>query len=1173
MALIAHWPLNGNLNDISGNNDTLNYYNNNNKILDTSQGKIGSAKYRAGLNDGTDWLGSTNNYNLQGDFSFAIWAKVTSTTSSANGILTNHNHSNNTGAGINVKQISSTDFRISCNTGSGTGRTYHTYYGSTNIYNRWAHLVLRFIKATNTFSLWVDGVKDDEFTYAQYNVSQKIGLFSWSLGYNSNSNYRPAAILNDARVYNHALTYKEIQEIARAKILHYTFDDFQQPTTNMIEDSATQPGKNTYPTIGNEWGTYWTGQYNSNTDFSIGSITSISNNEITVDGTGRTIYTYDVLNPATSGGGVTAGTNYFIKKTGTNSFTLHAYNNSQDGSQGYINPSTGEHKVHDNIANDTRISVNSTNFPTMWHGAPHLPNAALVKEIIPNDYESDTFNGHSFVRMHFDHHAAPQGGMAYGVYIEPQVSSTQSYTFSLWYRAANPASVGKTFYVSQWSGGTWNSNSGTLTCSAEWKKATWTSSPPTNQTTSTYIYFWPSGGSTIDVTEIQVENRTYATPFTEYQRSAQVLDYSAFGHHSDALTESNTPKWVNSSKIGTGAYDFTNSGGDPDTTYNYIRATSNLPQVYEDFTASAWIYMTSNPSNTNVGHVIMQQYGSGGWILSVRASDNKVQFRHHRDSTNGFTTAFNLLSSTAISLNTWYLVTIKYDGTTAKIYIDGSQDSSYTIGSVIPGPSTAQLLIGAFSTSGYYHFDGYIDDVRVYATSLSDADISDLYKTRGEIGNDGTLYVKDLVTDIEPTTNFINAGYTDLSNNSDQSVGSETYITKKILSNGLYGLEFIQGSTSSIASFSFSESVIPVAGQSLTFSADVKSTTNDMLKSQITVYINGTKNWLQNDGSTWSTTVNEYNDLFSGVYETDKWIRISHTIDFPTSGTLTSFSLGSYYRTKANWTLEITNVQLELKDYATSFTPTQRLPIPEIDETSFNYGENGVQANGITNFKDISTVGITNGLIGYWQFNGDTLDYSGNKYHAVEYSSGVGPIINSDNIEFESGDGLKVEGIISEIDRKPFTIIIMTAPDALGGRIGMGYSTNTLELNISSSYTGITLRDSGGYRATGYNGTMTTGEPFLFTGTFDGSTLKYYHNGEYASQYTNHLNNVDFGDNFLFGNWTSLTQSYQGKMYYAKFFNRALTAEEIKLEYNTMFNNEVQIDSRGTLYAKDIQQD
>ena len=39
-----------------------------------------------------------------------------------------------------------------------------------------------------------------------------------------------------------------------------------------------------------------------------------------------------------------------------------------------------------------------------------------------------------------------------------------------------------------------------------------------------------------------------------------------------------------------------------------------------------------------------------------------------------------------------------------------------------------------------------------------------------------------------------------------------------------------------------------------------------------------------------------------------------------------------------------------------------------------------------------------------------------------------------------------------------------------------------------------------------------------------------------------------------------------------KIFNRALTAEEIAIEYNTMFNNEVQIHESGVLYAKDLKQ-
>jgi hypothetical protein len=40
----------------------------------------------------------------------------------------------------------------------------------------------------------------------------------------------------------------------------------------------------------------------------------------------------------------------------------------------------------------------------------------------------------------------------------------------------------------------------------------------------------------------------------------------------------------------------------------------------------------------------------------------------------------------------------------------------------------------------------------------------------------------------------------------------------------------------------------------------------------------------------------------------------------------------------------------------------------------------------------------------------------------------------------------------------------------------------------------------------------------------------------------------------------------------AKVFNRALTAEEVKIEYNTQFNNEVQIHESGVVYARDLEQ-
>lgn len=47
---------------------------------------------------------------------------------------------------------------------------------------------------------------------------------------------------------------------------------------------------------------------------------------------------------------------------------------------------------------------------------------------------------------------------------------------------------------------------------------------------------------------------------------------------------------------------------------------------------------------------------------------------------------------------------------------------------------------------------------------------------------------------------------------------------------------------------------------------------------------------------------------------------------------------------------------------------------------------------------------------------------------------------------------------------------------------------------------------------------------------------------------------------------------FQGYVKQFKYFNRALTAEEVAIEYNTMFKNQVQVHESGVLYAKDIEQ-
>ena len=200
-----------------------------------------------------------------------------------------------------------------------------------------------------------------------------------------------------------------------------------EPTNNIQPNDASSRF-----TSSNTWGTYNTNQYNSNQYFSIGTISSVSNNIVTTS-SNHPFRTFDAVRPQTTGGGVNSGTNYFIKKLSDTTFTIHAYNSSQDGTQGYIR-SDGYHQVHESIATDTRVSINSTSFPTMWHGPAHLPNTCHVKELrVGGGYRRGT----NALRVHVTRTTGVDGGMSYGV--QPSgVSQGDTVTSSWWARSSLP---------------------------------------------------------------------------------------------------------------------------------------------------------------------------------------------------------------------------------------------------------------------------------------------------------------------------------------------------------------------------------------------------------------------------------------------------------------------------------------------------------------------------------------------------------------------------------------------------------------------------------------------------------------------------------------------------------------------------------------------------------------
>lgn len=456
-----------------------------------------------------------------------------------------------------------------------------------------------------------------------------------------------------------------------------------EPTTNIVP----APERNSRFTTSNSWYTYNTAQYNGNTYFNIGTVGSVINNEVTMASVSRTLYDFDCLRAQTTGGGITAGTDYFVKKTGTNSFTLHAYNGSQDGSQGYTDISTGTFKVHESVALDQRVDINDVDFPTMWWGSPHKPNMCYVKEVVPSGGPNDDS---SFMRIHLTRPAGTDGGMAYGVY--PQVTQGDVITLSFWARS----SIARSWSWSSYFNAGFSAASGTINSTTEWQRFeyTWTSS----NTFGFYMYFWPGNPGVVpyyvDLADLQVEiNKGHATPFTLSSRS-----------NTEALLD----------LTGNSTIDLTNVSFDSNAQIDYDGsndyASLSNPAELRDLTSGTIETVYYRDASTGTYQMIFTDAGSD---LEITYSGNVLQFYIGNSG----------LSYTHAVTGQWFHVVGTWGPGFKKMYINGVEVASGTNTGIDTG--NRDRYIGGRGTS--FPFNGKIPMVKVYSRTLTASEVASNY--------------------------------------------------------------------------------------------------------------------------------------------------------------------------------------------------------------------------------------------------------------------------------------------------------------------------------------------------------------------------------------------------------------------------------------------------------------
>lgn len=166
--------------------------------------------------------------------------------------------------------------------------------------------------------------------------------------------------------------------------------------------------------------------------------------------------------------------------------------------------------------------------------------------------------------------------------------------------------------------------------------------------------------------------------------------------------------------------------------FNGTNSSINVPnssslQLSNAITVSAWIYGKNNWTHPTEGSTIVakRDFTSSDQI-NYDFEVNKSGFLQFLSANGSIASVDN---TTALSINKWYFVSVTYDSSNVRFYVNGTQVSSFAQTAAMAS-NTTLVSIGRTirpHNTNFGEFQGNLDDVRIYNRALSAQEVSQLY--------------------------------------------------------------------------------------------------------------------------------------------------------------------------------------------------------------------------------------------------------------------------------------------------------------------------------------------------------------------------------------------------------------------------------------------------------------
>jgi len=193
-----------------------------------------------------------------------------------------------------------------------------------------------------------------------------------------------------------------------------------------------------------------------------------------------------------------------------------------------------------------------------------------------------------------------------------------------------------------------------------------------------------------------------------------VTDSSGNGLHGEAYNEVTTDNEIPAiaGEIGTCRY------GVFDGSDDYLSIPhNNLLNGTNSFTYMAWINSASWSGIRQIMDKSIHGGSSGRAQMGIFSQSGVLKGR--AETTNGRVT----IEAALPSLNTWTHVALVFEGTSLKLYINGSLSAFENFSGTTLIGNSDPLQIGRRTLSNQYYFKGSIDEVRVYAEGLTSTQV------------------------------------------------------------------------------------------------------------------------------------------------------------------------------------------------------------------------------------------------------------------------------------------------------------------------------------------------------------------------------------------------------------------------------------------------------------------